>query len=528
MSNTQNEHNNFFNKDFLYLLGCNFICFFLIHSTRIFSFASNHDGLGDYPTDICPQCAYNWWIMIGRFLQPVWAFFRGTFDSMIVVGAWSVVFFTIATVALAKIFNVKGLGAKLLISLILITSTTTVAWFATYKHLDFAIIAHTMAILAVYMVTTKEYSCKKQLLINLACAIAFLIISFGFYQSEIQSFLIVSSSVLFFKYLETNDLKVVMFIAFKLLIVCAIATILYFVIFMIIMKYKELTLPNFYNSPKNLLSLTFPKIWEMICRSYSVYWYCYLNFIRYANDYTKFILLASLALSLFIPFWIIIRVKEKVLTKLFKFIAFGVTVSLIPILSLVAMILSMGHNSDLQIYAICLVVLFPLLVLNKCQVSIKYLHRIVYTMLIIIAYFNAIYANGLYNKLYLVYQATMIDYARIVSDIEQTDHYEIGKTRVVFLGDLNKDPNISCKFYSYNYNYHITGADYLCRSTTYEGTLIKMIDLLGHKINIVLSNEIYKMNAQEDAKAMPSFPEKGYIKRIGNTVVVKLSPINLD
>ena len=297
---------------------------------------------------------------------------------------------------------------------------------------------------------------------------------------------------------------------------------------MIIIKYKELSLPDSYNSPKNLLSLSFTKILEMISRTYSVYWYFYINFIRYANEYTKFILYASLALALIIPTWIIIRVKEKALQKAYKFIALGFTVALIPPLSLASMILSMGHISDLQGYVVCLVVLFPLLVINKGQVSGKRLERIVYTILIIIAYFNAIYANGLYNKLYLVHQMTRIDFARIITDIEQTEHYEIGKTRVLFLGNLNLNPNIGCKFYSYNYNYHVTGVENLCRSTTYEGTVFSMLNLEGHKINIVYSDEIYKMDAQEDAKAMPSFPEKGYVKRIGDTIVVKLSPVNFD
>ena len=64
------------------------------------------------------------------------------------------------------------------------------------------------------MVTTQEYGSKKQLFLNLVAATVLLIISFGFYQGEIATFLTLSLLVLFFKYIETLDLKIVIKWAF--------------------------------------------------------------------------------------------------------------------------------------------------------------------------------------------------------------------------------------------------------------------------------------------------------------------------
>ena len=142
------------------------------------------------------------------------------------------------------------------------------------------------------------------------------------------------------------------------------------------------------------------------------------------------------------------------------------------------------------------------------------------TILCILLFDKTIYANQLYLKKQLEYDATQTVMTRVLDRIEQTDGYVVGETPVKFIGTLNGSPLDKMRE-AFVSSYVVTGAgrNY---ALTYYGTF-------WHYFEVILGYPIQPFKGELDAsqakmaEQMPAFPAKGSVEIVDGVLLVKLS-----
>jgi hypothetical protein len=135
---------------------------------------------------------------------------------------------------------------------------------------------------------------------------------------------------------------------------------------------------------------------------------------------------------------------------------------------------------------------------------------------------NIVYANQLYLKKELEYQATLSTMTRIVDRIEQADGYILQETPVAIIGSLNESV-LAVERPGFTFQ-DALGME-LTYSVTYPDTYNAYFsDILGYPINLVADREQiagYENLAQ--VQSMPAFPASGCCAMLDGVLIVKLS-----
>ena len=131
-----------------------------------------------------------------------------------------------------------------------------------------------------------------------------------------------------------------------------------------------------------------------------------------------------------------------------------------------------------------------------------------------------IYSNQCYLKKNLEFDATLTTMNRIVDRIEQTEGYEVGKTKVAIIGRLD-DSIISLRRKELDYDSAGLWENF---SITYYETYKQYFEnYLGYPINIIDMKQMKKIAEKEEVKEMELFPSYESIKFVDDVLVVKIA-----
>ena len=104
----------------------------------------------------------------------------------------------------------------------------------------------------------------------------------------------------------------------------------------------------------------------------------------------------------------------------------------------------------------------------------------------------------------------------IMAEVEQTEGYEPGKTGITFVGQLS---NLLQEVPGTERIKGISGCN-KSSAITYEETYQAYFDyVMLRDVKVVFDGQI---RGAQEVQRMPSYPQKGYVQRVEDVVVIKL------
>lgn len=517
------ELKRYLKNDFIVLFISCLICWYIVHGTMILNPTFNHDGLTG------AHGSFNFFISIERPLQAIWDIVRGEFRVLNVTSVWSCLSLAVSVLYLKKIFNINSLFSCILISLVITTSISTIIWVATYKAVDYVLIAYMFGILSTYYLIKKDN-------IYILLASLYLGLSISMYQSEMQVFVTLNAICLLLSLLKRDIIPMNYSRYFvKSLIVILLG--LSFYVFTAYISHIIFNVPSLksYNSPLHALDLSFSKVINQLLGAYCYFFTKIQEYIHYANFVSKYVTLLILVLSVIMYYIFCYFVKinyKKVILSLLLWI-------ILPLCVVCIWIASFGVTSDHCLLSFTLVLCLPFFIYNSIKIlefknnlclnkTIQPLYRGCVVLIVVLIYYSFSYANGLYQRQHANFIATASTYSSIINDLLNYEGFVPRKTKVLLVGDLDTLDINSCSYGNTRiknnelYNYNITGVWNKCKSTSYYSTVFRFIEYLGYNLNIGSETEKNKISMTEEFKRMPTYPYKGYIKFIDGMLVVKI------
>ena len=230
----------FYSSDsFLYVFISIFLFGIITHGYRFFNLDFANASLSVYKNTGMQM------ISIGRFLQPVYLFFRGNIYPPTFVGFLSLVFLGCSVCIIIELLNIENKVLVGLVCGVLVTNTTVTLTNATYIYdADTYMLALLFSVLAVYFAFQFRYG-------TIASMIA-VCISIGLYQAFIQVTIIFFMFMLIKEILEGTDTKMIFRVAVKSLICLGGGLLLYDLALKIVLRVMKIELSNAYNGLTNV------------------------------------------------------------------------------------------------------------------------------------------------------------------------------------------------------------------------------------------------------------------------------------
>lgn len=242
----------------------------------------------------------------------------------------------------------------------------------------------------------------------------------------------------------------------------------------------------------------------------------------YNNKLIGLLNLLLISIGIFACIYLILKysntIKEKIVALLL--------VLCIPFsLNFISLAVS-GVVHELMIYSFWFMYIFSLLmideVVNKMSNSSfpKYLRIICFVMMGIIIWNNIIVANTVYLKKDLENTATISTMTRVVDDLEERNDYKVGETQILFVGSISTQKIMpGFEFVSditgLRTNSSISQSGYSEHYNLYKA-------FFTYYLNYPINYSEKDLTSDERVKAMPTYPNKGYIQNIDGVLVVKM------
>ncbi len=494
---------------YLHLYVVIFFTFFfglLTHAYRFFNLDFSHDSLL-----ICEYSNKNWQLSIGRFLQPVYWFFRGDLVPPFLVGGLAVLWLAIANYVLIKVLEIRSIKAIALICGV--TSTNAVLTFLFATYLDWAdtyMLAYLLSVGAVYLTEKYHYGCL--------FASAAIVASLGLYQSYFNITVILFLILIVKHCLEGKESRKVWFHAIRYFIALLLGLIFYYIaIQVIVVGWKGISLSDSVNGVTGVGDFTGVSIVNLFCETYLMP----IRYMLYPETFHRRISGCLNGLLFLLMMWALL--KEVAINKMKKNLLFFTVLCLFLMPFGINVVFFIGKGvvtSYLTIFSYCFFYVFILMLYE--ELNLKKIRRFAIPMIIIIT-FNIVFANQVYLKKGLEFEASESFMTKVTYSIEQTDGYVPGKTPVVFVGTPVESvlyrkrtgfDNVMGPGLNHPFGY------------TYGGPYRWFFDyVMSYNINLreedIDNSDTYAI--MPEVMAMPIYPAKGSCKMVDDVLIVKFS-----
>lgn len=455
-------------------------------------------------------------ISIGRFLLPQYLKIRGYVASPLLIGVIGIAFIALSTYLLIDLFEIKNKFIKLFLSAIMVTNYTVTITNATYiNDSDPYYASLFFAILAVYALV-------KDKKIGAIVGIISTFLSIGLYQAYFQVSVLLLMIIVVLRLLNNEDYKRVLLDALRIIACLFVGVITYYVVYKVSLSVAGISASTGYNGIPELSKYFDLKIISGYFKNsieYEVTWFCGKN-----HHHQKLIFITNLVLVISM-FCCMISISKEKNTKAINLVTMSLVIVLMPIGMNFLCILSQGYEHEVMTFSffiIYVLILKPIEffvtsgkkdIVNKCFIFI------ISVLCGYMIFSNCIYSNEMYLEKHLVVENTLSTMTRVLDRMEQIDGYEVGKTPVVFIGTP-----IQSKLEKERYGFLNTGeATNVYSAITYYETYYSYFErYLGYPINLLSIVDEYNYGAMQEVKEMPTFPDKGSVAFVGDTLVVKM------
>lgn len=500
-----------------------FLLGFAAHAFRYFNLSFSHDSVSVFQNDAL------WQVSLGRFLQPVYLLLRGQLSAPFLIGLFSLVWLALAICLVAALLEIKSPAAIVLICGMLSTNIVLSAANATYiLWSDIYMLALLFSVLSVYLL-------KRYKLGFLPGALSVLIV-LALYQSYFEVAVSLSLILLIkdcFDRLSTKEIFIRGIKAFSMLL---IGLALYFGCLKVVLALTGVDLSASYNGIAGIGDYSETSILRLLGKTYTFYG-------KYVFSPTTFHPVLAVVINIVIfalsgMEFVIISVRRKLQKHNILFlIAF---IALLPLGMNIVYFISNGLKHTLMAFSFFFVYVLALLTLEYSDENISVVNtqskssklclrrnwaRIIMTLGIgILILNNIIYANHLYLKKELEYQATLSTLTRVVDRMEQTEGYVVNKTPIIIVGLLS-DSELAADRPGFEYLWAAGMGVESNTSVTYLSTYSTFFsNILGYPVNLILDTDtINEYTDLQEVKSMPVFPGPGSCIMINGVLVVKFS-----
>lgn len=455
-------------------------------------------------------------IDVGRYLIPIFLLVRGKYYPPFLIGLFSTFFMILINYYLVKIFDIRDNKKILLIIGILVSSCTLTLLNATYiNYSDMYLLSMFLSVYSAFLI--KEYKNG-----YLYCILP-LFLSIGIYQSYLSVFVGIVIILEILNLLDNKDYKTTLKNLFKAFFSVVVSLTIYFIILKIVVAISGIHISSKYNSISNAGKFDGISnfLWLFVKTYLKFAYYMYLP----STQYKILIGLINVFLTFFVIYIIIKNIIEKKLKGTNLLMLLFLCIMLPFFLNFVCFI-SYGVCHQLMIFSFYLLYIFVFKLINNTMFKSVKVEKIYMFLLCLIIFSSIIFSNNAYLKKQLEFYSTMSVVNRITNKIENLNNYEINKTPVIIIGDLNDGPLSTNRV---GMDHKSTGLE-KSYSVTYYDTYINYYRyFLNYPINIIPKDELYLYTKGKNKTIddMPSFPHENSILNVDGVIVVKLSDIKV-
>lgn len=482
----------------------------------------SHDVLNAFVASASEE---TWKIMLGRYLVPVYrAIFRGPVMLPWLIGLWGLFWSSVAVYLVLQLLELRSKFQTVLVAGIMVTNITYISQIAAYLYeFDFNAFSIVMAILAVYL--WRFQANPLGFLLGSVC----IIVSIGIYQS------FVATSVALIIWISIMDLLLEMPVktVFQNGIRGAFMVLLGGLLYGLLGKavhtatgigLESRTDPMFVEEGQSLISeyihLILPAIVDL---GGNIVHPAYFRYPQIAAILCILALLALLSLGIF-------RRKKFTWNRL---LLLAVLCMALPFGLNCVYFLARGKGMhDLTTYAtwfFYIIVLQLAFWVYENRVPCSHWADIAVTaaslLLVFVLWQNVTLSNTAYLKKELDANSTFSTMTRVVSMLEQQEAYDIGTTKIAFVGvpsdhaeqpvfdkiktitGMDMDSAISIDAASEYYNVYDAYFRYV----------------LNYPVNLCVGQErLEKVAYLPEVQQMPAFPDAGCMEKVNGILVVKI------
>lgn len=494
----------------------------LLHGYRYVSLGFSHDSLA-----FAWQPDLEWQISLGRYMQPFyWWIIRGRIAAPFIVGVLSYGYMVGSVYGVASLLDLKAKTSLFLLTGLMCGSLAFIALDATYSHTaDVYMLALMLNIAAAWLCLR-----GKRRVPSVLAAVVLLVISTGLYQAYLQVFTALTMVWALLRLLKTDDRAIPEAVArcAQSFLALMLAMALFFVGYYVVMAVTGVEAVSKANSIGGMKVLSGAALVDMVKTT----WKMPLRQLGrlqgriapLARMLTAVVLMTGAAATIF--------TARRSRVSAWQALGMAVLVLLLPFGMNWICLFCGGVVHDLMMYAY-IVPLLAALAANerawnlaladegkqigkKTRAAACVLPLAVLTLL----FDRGIYANQIYLKKDLEYDATLSVMTRVVDRIEQVEGYIPGETPVEFLGDILRS-QLAMTRPAFAHLGSLTGTEENYAITYADTFWMYLEDVMGYPIKRfreTKNEEQWRVTGE-----MPCFPNKDSVQMVDGVVFVKLT-----
>ena len=490
------------------------------HAYRFFNLDFSHDSLMIFEDDGAVQ------IGLGRFLQPLYRKLRGDLGAPFLLCLLSLIWLALANYVVISLLELRSLKHIALLCGILSTNAVLTFSFATYlPWVDVYTLAYLFAAAAVWLAVRHPF--------GFAAAWIPMTLSLALYQSYLNVAVILLMIVFVKHVLDGFGTKELLKRIAKYLGTLLGGLVVYYIILHLVLAATGIELLDGENGLAQLGNYDLSGLLELMIDTVR---YPILYMLRPETYHPRAAALINMAVGLAAAAALVRTALAKKLAKI-PAVLLTLCVLAMPFGINAVYFVSIGNQHSLMIFSFFFFYAFvfvlweyhvgspPVRHTQKRPAVLKRVEKLPPALcsaaVLVLILFNVVFANQVYLRKALEYDATISYLTKVTYSIEQTDDYVPGETPVLFIGE----PRGSSLFAPRNGFEDLSGVGlHQNFSTTYSGTYY-------HFFNAVLSYRINWMDAANagvytqlpEVQDMPIYPAGGSCQIIDGVLIVKLS-----
>ena len=494
----------------------------LLHGYRYVSLGFSHDSLA-----FAWQPDLEWQISLGRYMQPFyWWIIRGRIAAPFIVGVLSYGYMVGSVYGVASLLDLKAKTTLFLLAGLMCGSLAFIALDATYSHtVDVYMLALMLNIAAAWLCLR-----GKRRVPSVLAAVVLLVISTGLYQAYLQVFTALTMVWALLRLLKTDDRAIPEAVArcAQSFLALMLAMALFFIGYYVVMAVTGVEAVSKVNSIGGMKVLSGAALVDMVKTTWKMpLWKLKRlqgRIAPLARMLTAVVLMTGAAATIF--------TARRSRVSAWQALGMAVLVLLLPFGMNWICLFCSGAVHDLMMYAY-IVPLLAALAANerawnlaladegkqigkKTRAAACVLPLAVLTLL----FDRGIYANQMYLKKDLEYDATLSVMTRVVDRIEQVEGYIPGETPVEFLGDIQRS-QLAMTRPAFAHLGSLTGTEENYAITYGDTFWMYLEDVMGYPIKRFRETKNEEQERVTDD--MPCFPDKDSVQMVDGVVFVKLA-----
>ena len=515
------------------------LAFILItHSYRWMNTMYSHDSL------LILQHDWKWQISLGRIFNPLYVWLRGYILAPMNIGILASIYIIVSAAFIIYMLKLKQKTSVILCCGFLATFETITFVNSTFLlSLDLDMLALLFSVLGAYFFTG-EKSLKRY-----AAGVICITVMLGLFQSYIEVAILLICLEILRETLEGGDAGKLLIKGLRCIGLIILSGILYYICLKIVMGYTGISHATSINGLAKMNNLTIPYAISLAKDAYKfTLKYLLYDSMIYHHSISRWV---YRILALFTVSGIAWIVNKRRLSK--GNIALIIFLLMImPLGGNCVYVLSLGLKHSLMNYAfvffsVMAVMVYDLLsvpagkevsadetesagIENKVEQENSrtkdfrfYATHVIPVLCAILIFNHVLFANQWYTRTDLYSRAGVSFMTRLITDIEEVDGYEVGKTPVLILGHIDDNPA----------SYTVEGFEIVSDpmvgtlhhlAISYYQTYLNFFHyILGYSINMVPLNEVANYIDDPEINAMPVYPADGSVSLINGVLVVRLS-----